>query len=307
MTEATLTEAQQQAVDDFSKFPAWQDARMLPIDSLEFTDWNVNEMSDAEFSELVAEVEEGGFDEPLGVIPIPGEAAKYLVPSGEHRARAAIALEMEQVPAVLKVHLTEKEKHEVQLWSVKRNHIRGRVNEQKWRKLEKSISDKTQTRAEIVRQRALLREETLQQLGKGREERDARRRAAADKKRVGADPTPAADDPTPAADESGAPPAGPKPGSDQDARDGEKARESLGWAFKAAWEEALMHGADTVENGYLVFADGKDEKCHVIVDTGKYLAPLVKRMVAACRGSSAHIDEFLVTAITKELKEWEDK
>jgi len=296
MTEVTLTEAQQQALDEFNKFPIWGEARMLPIDSLEFTDWNVNEMGDAEFSELVEEVDKGGFDEPLGVIPIPGETDKYLVPSGEHRARAAIALEMESVPAVLKIHLTEKEEHEIQEWSVKRNHIRGKVNEQKWRKLEKRITERTGHRAEIVRQRALLREEMLLQLAKGREDRDSRRRSAANKKKGSADQDPPAGD---------APPSGPP--ADGDKADADRARANLGRAFKAAWEEALVNSADTVENGYLILADGKDERVHVVVDTSKYLAPLVKRMVAACRASSSHIDEFLVTALTKELKEWEDK
>jgi len=304
MSEAALSEAQQQAIDDFNKFPVWRDARVIPIDALEFTDWNVNEMSDTEFSELVAEVDESGFDEPLGVIPIPAEAGKYLVPSGEHRARAAIALEMTHVPAVLKVHLTEKEEHEVKLWSVKRNNLRGKVNEQKWRKLEADISTKTQTRAEIVRQRALLREETLRNLEKGKGDRDERRRSAANRKRGSADQAPPSDD---QGSQTPQPPSGPAKDSDQDKADAYRARESLGRAFKAAWEEVLVQSADTVENGYLVLADGRDERCHVVVDTSQYLAPLVKRMVAACKGNSAHVDEFLVTAITRELKEWEDK
>ncbi|HET6494821.1 MAG TPA: ParB/RepB/Spo0J family partition protein, partial [Thermoleophilia bacterium] len=112
-----LTEQQQAALTDFEKLPAWDAARWVSIDALEFTSWNVNEMDNASFSELVAEVEEGGFDEPIGIIPIKEEPGRYLVPSGEHRARAAIALGMPAIPAVLKLNLTDVDLLEIQQWS----------------------------------------------------------------------------------------------------------------------------------------------------------------------------------------------
>ena len=66
-----------------------------------------------------------------------------------------------------------------------------------------------------------------------------------------------------------------------------------------------MDCPDTIANGYVVLADG--DKTHLVVDTPKSLAPLVKRMVSACRQEDGKVAEFLTTAILNELKNWEDK
>ena len=81
MAESALTEPQLEALERFNALPAWDAPRMVPLDSLEFCEWHVNEMTDSEFSELVAEVEDGGytlpdgryvsgFDGPVGLLPI---------------------------------------------------------------------------------------------------------------------------------------------------------------------------------------------------------------------------------------------
>jgi ParB-like chromosome segregation protein Spo0J len=127
MPDTALTSVQQHALDKFTQLPSWTDARMVPVDQLEFCDWNVNEMNDTEFSELVAEIDETGFDEPIQIIPIPGEDDRYLVPGGEHRARAAIALEMDAVPAVLKITLTEMDEADIQMWSEAPDPRQGRA------------------------------------------------------------------------------------------------------------------------------------------------------------------------------------
>ncbi len=344
MTEPTtesaapaLTEAQQEALTRFNAYPAWDAPRLVPLDCLEFTTWNVNEMTDSEFSELVAEVEEGGytlsdgnyvsgFDEPVGLLSIPGEPSKWLVPSGEHRVRAALALEMHAIPAMLKVHLTEADEAEVQMWAVKRNNIRGRVNAQKYAALEHALSERHQIRADVARQRMLVKGELLKNLRKNRAVLNNEPRGGPPSRGGMGSRNPGTPSGPPAAGDSSGAAAGVEPDSadspasagsappaagtdgERQTRQGDAARSRLQRGFKAAWEEALVNSAHTVEHGYLVLADGKDGgKCHVIVDTPAQLANLAKRMVAACQSQSAKMSEFLTSAITAELKSWEER
>jgi hypothetical protein len=304
-----------EALARFEALPSWDAPRLISVDDLEFCSWNVNKMENAEFSELVAEIEEGGFDEPIAVIPILEEPGRYLVPSGEHRARAAVALEMERIPAVIKIHLSQKELHEVQQWTVKRNQIRGRIQVQRYIDLERSWADKHKVRAVTARQRLLIRGELLKKIRKNK--------GALDNEGVGAEPGDqiiTADDvgdpsgPAAPSDRGGKdgdrrkPPSdGPGDGTqeDKDARAKVRDRKRMEKTLKAAWEQSLSDCPDTIENGYIVLADGK--KTHLVVDTGKNLATLVSRMNAACRQEDGKVGEFLATAIANELKNWEDK
>lgn len=331
--ESTLTEVQRDALERFNALPTWDAPRMVPLDSLEFTTWNVNEMTDSEFSELVIEIEDGGyttddgqhipgFDEPVGLIPIPNEAGKWLVPSGEHRVRAALSLNMDAIPAVLKVHLSDADEAEVKMWSVKRNHIRGRVNAQKYAALERSLSERHNIRADAARQRMLVKGELLKGLRKNRVVLDNEPRGGPPSRggmgsRAGATPSSPPDgesagvEPGALSPSAPVPPAG-RTGSEtdsgRDTKQEDADRAKLQRGFKAAWEEALVNSAHTVEHGYLVLADGKDGgKCHVIVDTPAQLANLTKRMVAACQGESAKVSEFLASAIAVELRTWEER
>jgi len=316
MTESTqdLAPELQEALLRFQALPSWDAPRLISVDDLEFCSWNVNEMDNAEFSELVAEIEEGGFDEPIGVIPILEEPGRYLVPSGEHRARAAVALEMTTIPAVLKIHLSQKELHEVQQWSVKRNNIRGRINVQRYIDLERSWGEKHQIRAEVARQRTLVKGELLKKIRKNA--------GALDNEGIGApaggsivtaddigDPSgPGAPSERGSSDkDSRKPPRddGPDTDGEKDARAQVRDRKRTEKSFKTAWEQSLMDCPDTIANGYVVLADA--EKTHLVVDTPKSMAPLVSRMIAACRQEDSKVAEFLSTAILNELKNWEDK
>jgi ParB-like chromosome segregation protein Spo0J len=276
-----MTPKQIQAVADFEKLPAWDAPRLVPVDCLEFTDWNVNEMNDAEFSELVAEIEETGFDEPLGVMPIPGEEGRYLVPSGEHRARAAIALEMDAVPCVLKVHLTEVDEAEVKMWTVKRNNVRGRLNAQKYADLERGLSEKHQIRAKVARERMLVKGQLLKDLRKNAaiaENEDG----GGSESRGGTEPSSGDDMPPPPTE-------------------GVAAKKTLLAALKAAEEEVLLQSADTVEHGYLFFIQGDGGGTHLVVDESNTLHDKVTEMVDVCRRDKAEVDAFLVNAINMAL------
>jgi len=313
MGESALTEAQQGALEQFNALPVWPQARMVRLDSLEFTDWNVNVMTDSEFDELVSEIDEGGyttddgvyvpgFDEPVSLLPLP--AGKWLVPSGEHRVRAALALKMEAIPAVLKVHLTGADEAEIKMWTVKRNNIRGRPNATKYAALEHSLSERHKIRAEVARERMMVKGDLLRNLRKNRSVLNNEPGGGPPSrggKGSGSGVEPGA---APSASAAPAPPA--TDGERQTKKD-DAARQSLQRSFKAAWEEALVSSAHTVEHGYLVLAGGKDGKCHVVVDTDAELATLTKRMVASCSKESAKIGEFLRSAITTELNTWEER
>lgn len=264
----------------FDQLPAWNVARLVPLSNIEFCDWNVNEMDDAEFSELVAEIDEGGFDEPVQLIPLPGQKDRYLVPGGEHRVRAAIALEMDTIPAVLKAHLTEADEADVQMWSVKRNNVRGKINAQKYAKLERSLSEKHQVAAKAARERMFVRGELLKNLKK---------------QNVIGDDGPI--NPKPEDGESGKD----KTSPEQDAQDLVKNKKNLLAALKAAEEEVLLQSADTVEHGYLFFAQGEANQMHLIVDESADLYQQVDLMVSHCQRDAAAVDAFLASAIKAAL------
>jgi len=259
----------------------WPGAILLPIDSLVFTDWNVNEMSDADFAELVAEIEESGFDEPVGVVPVKEEPGSYLVLSGEHRVRACHSLGFKEVPAVVKKNLAGDDLAALQMWSVRRNNIRGRLNAQKYAALERGLSERYQISAEAARQRMLVKDDLLK-LIQAKAERSAREGVSGDGDDV------ADGDGTQAA---------------ADAKTETAKRKQLLAALKNAEEEVLISSADTVEHGYLFFGQGQGT--HLVVNESKRLWGLVQRMVAACKKNSAPVDDFLSTAIESELGNWE--
>jgi ParB-like chromosome segregation protein Spo0J len=276
MTQSSAAAAQAA----FDQLPAWNVARMVPVTNIEFCDWNVNEMDDAEFSELVAEIDEGGFDEPVQLIPLPGQKDRYLVPGGEHRVRAAIALEMPEIPAVLKAHLTEADEADVQMWSVKRNNVRGKINAQKYAKLERSLNEKHQIAAKAARDRMFVRGELLKNLKK---------------KAVIDDDGPL--DNSPPDGESGKD----KTAPEQDPQDLIKNKKNLLAALKAAEEEVLLQSADTVEHGYLFFVQGEANQTHLIVDESSDLFALVDLMVSQCKRDAKAVDAFLVSALQAAL------
>lgn len=315
---AQLSSDLQEALTRFEALPGWDAPRLVSLDDLEFCSWNVNKMDNNEFSALVEEIETNGFDEPIGIIPILEEPGRYLVPSGEHRARAAVALEMKAIPAVLKLELSKLELHEVQQWSVKRNNIRGKIQVQRYIDLERSWADKHNVRAKAARDRILMRGELLKKIRKNQ--------GALDNEGIHGDGGSPSSGPIVTGDDLGDPsgPAAPsergssdadgrKPPSDSGpATDGEKDaraqvrdRKRMEKSFKTAWEQSLMDCPDTVANGYLILADG--DQTHMVVDTNAHLAGLVSRMNAACRQEGDKVSEFLITALRNELKNWEDK
>lgn len=250
-------------------YRAWQGAFMCPIDKLVFTDWNVNEMSDGDFSELVAEIEDDGFDEPIAVIPLKDKPGHFLVPSGEHRARAARSLGMSEIPAVLKRKLSEADEAEIKMWSVRRNHIKGSVNVAKFKALEKNLSEKHKIQTDVARRRMLVKDDLLAKL-----------RPPEEKKPREPNDSPDSD------------------AGDNKTNDAGDQRRLLN-ALKSAEKEVLLQSADSVKHGYLWFEQGSGK--HLVVDASSNLHGRVQAMVKHCKKDQARVDEFLSAAIAAEL------
>lgn len=248
----------------------WDKALLIPIDKLVYTDWNANELSEEGMAALMEDIQQGGFDEPCHVVPIEND--QYLVLGGEHRTRALSALDQTEVPCIVRTDLVGKPRGDLILWSVRRNNIRGRINEQKYAKLEQELIEQHNMTAEAARRSMLINGDLARAL-KRREK-----------------PPQDEDDPA-------------EPVDKQPAHKEASDRESLLKSLRAAEQEVLLQSGDTVEHGYLFFA--QDEKLHLVVNESSSLFGAVRRMVDTCKGESATVDEFLTSAITKELKSWE--
>ena len=106
----------------------------LPVDDLLPNDWNPNEQDDETFNNLVQEIEEDGFDEPVLVVE-DGEG-KYRIIAGEHRWKAVKLLGHSTVPCIVKAWQDEAVQ---KIKTVRRNNIKGQNNPERLRNLFRSV------------------------------------------------------------------------------------------------------------------------------------------------------------------------
>ena len=293
----------------------WEGAVLIPVDDLVLCDWNVNEMDDPEFAALLEEVREGGFDEPGQVVPLPDE--KYLLLGGEHRKRVCLALEMTHMPCVIKEHLSDADEETLMMWSVRRNGIRGKINAQRFAELQKRITGRGKISAEAARRRMLIREERAAQLkerftqdvidvmveeGKqGIGDGSSGSKAPSEKVNVGASPDkrrPPSDDGDDDGDDDGI--------TTQPGKGKQKAfadQRALLTSLKAFQQDVLQQSADSCTQGYLYF--GIAGHTHLVVNESAALNKLVGELVECCKANSDNINEFLISAIRKELPTWQ--
>lgn len=291
----------------------WDGAVLISIDQLQPTSWNVNEMDKQEFAALVEEIRDGGFDEPCQVVPIKDgpDAGKYLILGGEHRYKASAANGIELVPCVIKEHLTNADEATLIEWSIKRNNIRGKLNRQKYAAIEKKLSGKWQISAEAARRRMLVRQELSKNI---KDKLD--RQVEEDDETTDTDPNDIetnaknVEGPVEEVDVGGTSPDRRRPPKDGDETDGiadqKKAfanRRTLLASLKTFAQEVLSESAETVEHGYLYFSFGG--ATHLVVDENVRLNSTIADMVAACKANSDKINDFLISAITKELPQWQ--
>lgn len=108
----------------------------LPVEDLVPDEDNPNEMDEATMDQLIEEIRENGFDEPIQVRRHPDQEGKYQIGSGHHRTKAAIVLGMQAVPAIIKDWDDRTQKVNL----AKRNALRGDFNKQKLAKLYQEVS-----------------------------------------------------------------------------------------------------------------------------------------------------------------------
>lgn len=267
-------------------YPKWQEAVLIPLDELVPTHWNANEMGDKDFAALLSEVDSGGFDEPLQVVPITkgDNKGKYLILGGEHRYKSGIAHALESLPCVIKKHLNPEDESALMMWSVQRNNLRGRLNSQKYMQIQNAIVDRLGISKKAAQQRMMLRDEQMGKLG------DIGRQIAQDevspdeiREQLGLD----------APDTDGA----------IERQKTLAERKRLLKNLKAIEQDVLLESGDTVDHGYLFFGQGG--KQHLVVEESKILYTLIGKMVNVCKNKSDSINNFLSDAIKKELPNWE--
>jgi ParB/RepB/Spo0J family partition protein len=114
-----------------------KDIVQVPVEKLEPNDWNPNKMTEGGFNELVDEIRDDDFDDPLKVVPHPDPAKAddgyFRIIDGEHRWHAAKVLGLPTLPCVVKDQWEDE--HTQQLKTVRRNLLRGELDRTRFTKL----------------------------------------------------------------------------------------------------------------------------------------------------------------------------
>jgi ParB-like chromosome segregation protein Spo0J len=292
--------------------PQWNGAVVIPIDQLVPCDWNVNEMEGPEFAALIEEIRDGGFDEPCQIVPIAegDHEGSYLILGGEHRYKAALSLQFTEVPCVIKEHLSDVDEETLMEWSVKRNNIRGKINAQRYAELQKRITGRWRISAEAARRRMLIREERMAKLKERLSPEVIDTMVRVESEAIG-DGSSNSKMPSEEVNIDGPSPDRRQPPKDdrvltpaQKSRKQAFAdRRALLTSLKQFQQDVLQQSADTVSQGYLYF--GVAGHTHLVVNETAALNKLVAEMVETCKANSDQINEFLISAIKKELPEWQ--
>jgi hypothetical protein len=283
-------------------FADWEAAKEVPIELLVFCDWNVNEMSKDAFDELVEEIDRTGFDEPAQIVPITkgDDKGKFLVIGGEHRVKACKVIGWATVPCMVKDHLDPEDEEELMIYSVRRNNIRGKINAQKFAELENRVSARKKIAVEVARKRMFIRGEMLKKLRKTtaiiENEDDETEKGGRKKLTKSSSPIPKSSK----ISKTGAAPPPPPPPSDPIRTNAERQR--LIANLRALEQEVLLK-CETIEHGYIFF--GQSGSSHLVVQETKHLYKLVEQMAGICKRDSSSVNEFLTSAISKEIKNWE--
>lgn len=103
-------------------------------------DWNPNQMSDKEFALLKENISSVGFIDPVTVVQ--QDDGTYALLGGEHRAKAAIELKLETIPADVVQSDKLKQEDERKFQNVRLNVIHGQMNPEKMLSLYNEMAKK---------------------------------------------------------------------------------------------------------------------------------------------------------------------
>lgn len=127
-----------------STYEKWGEAVLVSVDKIEPNPLNPNRMAEDVFKKLVEQIEMHGFDEPLQVVQHPDKDKKdlFLLVGGEHRWKAAKILGMQKVPCVIKTTMPDDLTINTEM--VRRNMVRGELDNARFNKLIKFIKEKAE-------------------------------------------------------------------------------------------------------------------------------------------------------------------
>ena len=239
-----------------------EDVLMVPLDHLRPNGWNPQTMTEVEFSMLLSEIREDGFDEPLLVVPDEEKNAElgtddyYIIISGEHRWQALKVLEAEAAPCIVKYDWDECAQR---VKTVRRNIIRGHLDAQRFTELCNHLHEKEKIALEEMS--TTLGFESDKEFMRVYLEDAAKKKDAADEQ-IASGGGPTLDD-----------------------------KEAVQFLV----DEVFAKYGDTMPQGYMCFHH--KGKMHLIARMDDELSEMVMQMVDFLRSEAGEINQFLKGAV----------
>lgn len=114
---------------------------MIPVGKLFPNEWNPNVMTDRLFNELVKDVDEDGFLQPILVVPFNmGGAEVFKIIDGEHRFEVMKLLDKNMIPCIVNRGELSKDVTRQKIKTVRMNKIRGNLDQKKFRNLLRDVA-----------------------------------------------------------------------------------------------------------------------------------------------------------------------
>jgi hypothetical protein len=109
----------------------------LPVDKLDFSSWNPNEMDEDEEGLLTENVQQLGFIDPIQVVPLTN--GRFRVIGGEHRVRVMAKLGRTIIPCITLTDAKWQDEDLQKFVTVRLNMLRGHLNPEKMVKLHQEM------------------------------------------------------------------------------------------------------------------------------------------------------------------------
>jgi len=243
---------------------------MVSIDKLEPNEWNPQGMTDPKFNELVEEIREDGFDDPVLVVKHPTKPEGFFrIIDGEHRWQAARVLGIPEIPCIVKDNWTDEKKQKVK--TVRRNLLHGDLDKTRFTKLVHGLNDE-----------GISFKEMPGMLGFSSEEEFREKFIAEEKEREGDDR-----------------------GSVAAARQEERRESSVVENLSFILNEIFEQYGDTVPQGFVFF--WHKNKFHLMVQEDEKLEKLIEAAVKYLRTTGKNVNPFLRRALEASFDEIKDK
>jgi hypothetical protein len=251
-----------------------EDVKLIPLENLEPNSWNPQVMSDGKFNELVEEIREDGFDEPIHVVehPDPDKSKDdiYLIVNGEHRWQAARVLGIAQIPCVIKD--AWKDEKTQQIKTVRRNLLHGDLDRTRFTKLVHHLNDIGLPMKEIPALLGFESEEAFREkfIAEERERQEKEQKSAS-----------------------------------KNAREQEKNESAVVENLSFMLNEIFSEYGDTVPQGFIFFCH--KNKFHLMVQMDEKLEGQIEAAVRYLRSSQKNINPFLRRALDREFDSIEEQ